>query len=84
MGHVARPGAERRGRGRSVSRQEQFSQAAIRLGWYTPFRTTWVLATRIRAGFSQPFGPTAQFSPGEIVDPEVGALPLEDRFRTGA
>jgi outer membrane protein insertion porin family len=65
-------------RGKSSFRKLQFAS-----GWYTPFRTTWVLATRIRAGFSQPFGPTAQFSPGEIVDPEVGRLPLEDRFRTG-
>jgi outer membrane protein insertion porin family len=65
-------------RGKSSFRKVQFAS-----GWYTPFRTTWVLATRIRAGFTQPFGSPARFSPGEVVDPEVGRLPLEDRFRTG-
>lgn len=52
--------------------------------WFRPLRPGWVLGAQLRAGTIDPFGRSRPFTPEvEALDPEVGRVPLEDRFRVG-
>ena len=58
-----------------------FTKLEFFSAWYTPLRNGMVLASRVRAGVTDPFGegePAAA-----AADPEVARVPLEDRFKTG-
>jgi outer membrane protein assembly complex protein YaeT len=52
--------------------------------WFRTVRPGWVLAAQVRAGAIDPFGRARPFTPEvQELDPEVGRVPLEDRFRIG-
>ncbi len=60
-----------------------FTKGEVVSTWYTPLRTDWVFATRLRAGIIGPFGTAPDFSPADQIDSKVASVPLEDRFRIG-
>lgn len=60
-----------------------FLKGEVASSWYTPFGNGWVLATRLRAGAIDPFGPERVFSPVPGTDAEVRRVPIENRFRLG-
>lgn len=58
-----------------------FRKSQMVSSWYTPVSRGWVLATRLGGGIITPFG-EKRFST-EGVDPQVGRVPKENRFRIG-
>lgn len=61
-----------------------YQKALFSSTWYSPLANGWMFAARASAGVMVPFGDVpSNFSPEVGLDPQVGRVPLDARFRIG-
>src|SRR6185295_13834991 len=60
----------------------QFSKHQLSTSWYTPLSPRFLIATRVRGGFIDPYGPSHIVS-GTDSTTDRDLVPFIDRFKTG-
>lgn len=67
----------------AAGKSNGFTNLTLQGTKYVPVKRGIILATRLRGGFIEPWGPRPPADPSLTIPPELDEIPPDDRYRTG-